>query len=76
MMKVKAFALCLLFLTGCAALEEMGETGEPPVVLSNQYSAVVKAATRAKLINEPWNYLMGIVSAATNGGIDLRIEDE
>ena len=68
--------LALLALTGCAALNEMGETAEPPVKASNQYTAVVKAATRAKLIREPWNYFMGILSAATNEGIDLRIEEE
>ena len=75
MKKILIALSCALLLTSCAAWKEMGETAEPPVTVSNQYTAVVKAATRAKLIREPWNYFMGILSAATNEGIDLRIDE-
>lgn len=63
-----------IMLASCAALDEMAETGEPPVRLANQYTAAKKMATGAKLINSPWNYVMGILYSVTNGGIDLLIE--
>lgn len=64
----------LLLLASCASWQEMGETGEPPVGLSNRYSAAVKIVTRASLVREPWNYAAGLLSAVTNGGIDLRVD--
>lgn len=65
----------VLSLSSCAAWQEMGTTGEPPETWSNRYSAGVKIVTRANLIRAPWNYGAGILSAATNGGIDLRVEE-
>lgn len=62
-------------LGGCAGIAEMKQTGEPPTEWSNLYSGSVKIVTRANLIRAPWNYAMGLVSAATNGGIDLRVEE-
>lgn len=67
--------LCVLALSSCAAINEMAETGEPPVRAANIYSGTVKSVMRAALIREPWNFAAGILSAATNGGIDLTVEE-
>ncbi len=64
-----------ILLTSCASVNEMKTTGEPPESWSNLYSAGVKIVTVPKLVREPWNYLMGFVSAATGGGIDLSVEE-
>ena len=62
--------LTLLTLTGCAAWQEMGETGQPPESWKNRYSAAVEMTCTPKLPRSAWNYFMGLLYAATNGGID------
>lgn len=75
MKKAILLTITVIFLTKCAGFAEMAETGEPPVKWSNTYKGSVKTVTRAGLIREFWNYGAGILSAATNGGIDLRVDE-
>ncbi len=74
MRRLILIALCTV-LIGCASVNEMKTTGEPPESWTNLYSASVRIVTVPKLVREPWNYLMGFVSAATGGGIDLSVEE-
>ena len=77
-MKYLLIIALLITLQGCGlgeAWDEMGDTGEPPVTWTNRYAAGVKIVTHASLVREPWNYVFGIVEAATSGGIDLTVEE-
>jgi hypothetical protein len=75
LIKYNFIVLFALSLNSCAGFAEMSETGEPPIKWTNTYRGSVKIVTRANLIRAPWNYAMGLVSAATNGGIDLRVDE-
>ena len=78
-MKRFLIILTLLSLTSCAAWTEMGETGEPPQTLVNQYRASVRIVEQPRLTREIWNFVARKLHAATtvidSDGIDLVIDD-
>jgi len=75
----KLLLICILFtLASCAAWSEMGQTGEPPPTLVNQYKATVKMVEEPRVTREIWNFVARKLRAATeiidSEGIDLVIE--
>ena len=68
--------LSLLFLTSCAAWQEMGETGEPPVTWVNRYEAITHMACVPKAPRSVWNYIAGLILAVTGNGVDVSSEHE
>lgn len=72
-------ALITVLLTGCASLEEMGETGQAPEKLANQYKGAVMIVSQPALGREVWNFvarkLLAVTRVVDNEGINLVVPD-